>query len=71
MKMLQVKGHISPDKEMLDEEKDRFKQAATLATQLLVGSVNNKGPSLPPWVPLVCVAPVCPQGITCRRPRKV
>ena len=71
MKMLQVKGHISPAKEMLDEEKDRFKQAATLATQILLSKVTNKGPSLPPWVPLICVAPVCPHGITCGRPRKV
>ena len=39
--------------------------------KLLLANVNNKGPFLPPWVPVVCVAPVCPQGITCSRPRKV
>ena len=71
MKMLQIKAKIDTDKEMLKLEKDKFKQAAAFANQLLAGNVNNKGPSLPPWVPLVCVAPVCPQGKTCSRLRKV
>ena len=70
MKMLQIKGKIDKDL-ALHVQKDHFKAAAAYANQLLVGNVNNNGPSLPPWVPLVCVAPVCPQGKTCSRLRKV
>ena len=68
--MLELKGRIDTDRKLY-LEKDKFKLAAAMAYELIRLEGNNKWPSLPPWVPLVCVAPVCPHGITCSRPRKV
>ena len=69
--MLELTGRINKDRK-LDLEKDKFKEAANHAYGLIKDRerIPNR-PSLPPWVSLVCVAPVCPHGITCSRPRKV
>ena len=71
MRMLQIKGRIDPGN--VDAAKEIFRNAAAKMNELLEleANVTNEGPFLPPWVPVVCVAPVCPHGITCSRPRKV
>ena len=50
---------------------EKFVLGAEMATRYLDDNTRDNGPSLTPWVPFVCVAPVTPQGITCSRPRRV